>query len=171
VAQDTQTRSSQEKDLDPEVGTFIGSPIWTYDCGPTFPIPDQFSTLSAVEATTFPSVDAAITMHRREIDLQAKAEADQGAPRAEVIGPHQGISSEGDHATEAFTSQRTEILGDNSSNPAAAVLPPTISQLQRLLSIRKANSPTPQLPQESGQPSERSPLYGDFTEVIGPSVE
>ncbi|KAF9124450.1 BRCA1-associated RING domain protein 1 [Mortierella sp. 14UC] len=164
-ARGTQTRPSQDRGHDPEVGTFIGSPIWTYDCGPTFPNPDHLSSISTVEAPTFPSVDAAMTMHRKEIDLQAKAGADQGAQRAEVMGRGQGYSFDDDGVTETFTSQQTEILGDDSNNPAASVPPPTISQLQRLLSIRKANSPTPQLPQESETPSERSPFYGDIRDT------
>ncbi|KAG0277749.1 hypothetical protein BGZ95_005415 [Linnemannia exigua] len=164
---DSQTRPSQEKEHDPEVGTFIGSPIWTYDCGPTFPNSDHLSTLSDVEAQTFPSVDAAMTMHRREIDLQTKAEADQEDQPAGTRRRGQGYSLDEDRDNEALASQQTEILGNGNNNAASAALglPPTISQLQRLLSIRRANSPTPLPRQESEMPPERSPFYEDFRET------
>ncbi|KAF9912846.1 hypothetical protein EC991_008712 [Linnemannia zychae] len=164
-AQGAQAKPLQERDNDPDIGTFIGSPIWTYDCGPTFPNSDHFSDISTVEAPTFPSVDTAMTMHRKEIDLQAKSGADQETQQVEGKVRGQGYSSRDDGVTKTSTSQQTEILGDNSNNPTAAAPPPTISQLQRLLNIRKASSPTPQLRQESETPPESSSFYGDFRDT------
>ncbi|KAF9923783.1 hypothetical protein FBU30_006171 [Linnemannia zychae] len=61
-------------------------------------------------------------------------------------------------------SQQTEVLSEDSNNlPPQATqqqVPPTISQLQRLLNIRKTTSPTPLPRQESESPPDRSPYYG-----------
>ncbi|KAF8943597.1 BRCA1-associated RING domain protein 1 [Haplosporangium gracile] len=169
--QATRERSSQDRRRDLEQGTFIGSPIWTYDCGPTFPISDHFSSLSNVEAQTFPSLDTAMTMHRREREIQEKSELkqeenqEQAVPPSEAEGRGQGSSSE-DGPTEVFPSQQTEILGDENHQSAQQQQPPppTISQLQRLLSIRKGNSPTMQPLQESEMPQDRTPSYGGYQE-------
>ncbi|KAG0063765.1 BRCA1-associated RING domain protein 1 [Linnemannia elongata] len=168
--QGTQERSSQDRRRDLEQGTFIGSPIWSYDCGPTLPISDHFSSLSNAEAQTFPSVDAAMTMHRREreiqgmVDLKQEQENEQTVPPSDVNGRGQEVSSE-DVVTEVLTSQQTEILGgDNHHLAQQTQQPPTFSQLQRLLSIRKANTPTPLLHQESETPRDSTPSYGDYQE-------
>lgn len=167
--QDTQERSSQDKRRDLEQGTFIGSPIWSYDCGPTLPISDHFSSLSNVEAQTFPSIDAAMTMHRREREVQEKAELKQGQEHEQTVlssdakGRGQEASSEG--VIDVLASQQTEILGDDNHHLVQQPQPPpTISQLQRLLSIRKANSPAPLLRQEPETPRDCTPLYGDYQE-------
>ncbi|KAG0288095.1 BRCA1-associated RING domain protein 1 [Linnemannia gamsii] len=166
--QDTrETSSSQDRDRDLEQGTFIGTPIWTYDCGPTFPNIDHFSTLSNVEAQTFPSIDAAMTMHRREREIQEKTEAKQEQEQAVSSSQsdergHEFSSEDG--TAEIFTSQQTEILGDDDHHPVQPQSPPTISQLQRLLSIQKANSPAQHLLQESEISRDPTPYSGDYSE-------
>ncbi|KAF9144038.1 BRCA1-associated RING domain protein 1 [Mortierella sp. GBA39] len=170
--QDTQEWSSQDRMRDLEQGTFIGSPIWSYDCGPTLPMSDHFSSLSNVEAQTFPSVDAAMTMHRRERDIQEKAELKQEQEQEQTVLPSDAKgrgqeSSSEDGVIEVLSSQQTELLSDDNHHLAQQPQPPpTISQLQRLLSIRKANSPTPTLRQESERPQDSTPSYGDYQ---GPS--
>ncbi|KAF9105275.1 BRCA1-associated RING domain protein 1 [Mortierella sp. GBA35] len=160
-AQYSQRRSSQDNEQDTEAGTPIGSPIWTYDCGPTFPNSDRFSSLSNVEAQTFPSVDAAMTIHRREIEIQSRAEAGQESKQTEAERDQE--CSEDDTATEVFNSQQSAVHDNENHHPTPPPLPPTISQLQRLLSIRKGNSPTP-LHQESETPTQRISYPGDFSE-------
>ena len=111
-----------------------------------------------------------MTMHRREREIQEKAELKQEQEHEQTVLPSdakgrgQESSSEGG-VTEVLTSQQTELLGDDNNHLAQQPQsPPTISQLQRLLSIRKANSPTPLLRQESETPRDRTPSYGDYQE-------
>lgn len=111
-------------------------------------------------------------MHRREIEIQEKAELkqeqeqeqEQTVPPSDTKRRGQEASPE-DGVIEVLTSQQTEILDDDNHHLAQQPQqPPTISQLQRLLSIRKADSPAPPLRQESETPRDRTPSYGDYQE-------
>ncbi|KAG0250096.1 hypothetical protein BG011_008652 [Mortierella polycephala] len=103
-----------------EDGTPVGTLLWTFDCGPTFPQSMPSNTSSHLEIQTFPSLNTAMADHERE-----KAKRLKNAARS--------------------TDQSPEPPGnDPQSQQIATPRPsPTFSQLQRMLNIRREESALP----------------------------
>ncbi|KAI1295155.1 BRCA1-associated RING domain protein 1 [Mortierella claussenii] len=131
--------TSETSDRDERSDTPLGSLLWTYDCGPTFPasLPhDAFSSDSSnIELQTFPSLNAALTIHDRERERTMRAtnsmqELDQSASVIQESNVH---SRDADK-------RLMPPPPPNVSAPSPPV--PTMSQLRQLLGMPKKEPST-----------------------------
>ncbi|KAF9182793.1 hypothetical protein BGZ51_004447 [Haplosporangium sp. Z 767] len=115
-----QSSLSPHSQREEEDGTPVGTLLWTFDCGPTFPHSMPSSTSPHLEMQTFPSLDTAMADHRKERAkrLKSDAQSTDRPPKAPGNDPQ-------------------------SQQMAAPRPPPTFSQLQRMLNIRKEESVLP----------------------------
>ncbi|KAF9100889.1 BRCA1-associated RING domain protein 1 [Mortierella sp. AM989] len=144
----TQVDVSESSSQEVENGTPIGSPVWTFDCGPTFSNSLPFgSSSSYIEEQTFPSLNTAMINHDKE-RIMRQRDVKKNPP------PSQKTSIEGrHHSSDTEEVVQESNLHPNSENPSI----PTFSQLQKLLSIRRDPSAAPAKQTASGFVTPRMP--------------
>ncbi|KAI8598171.1 hypothetical protein EDD21DRAFT_195356 [Dissophora ornata] len=128
LAQTREGTPELPRGMDEVSGTPIGSIVWTYDCGPTFPNSGPLSSWSSnTEMQTFPSLNTAMASHGRDRAVRL---------RDVTLTPPRQTSEERDHGNGDENAAQKSTPEQSRATPPA----PTISQLQRLLDIRNENS-------------------------------
>ncbi|KAF8972851.1 hypothetical protein BGZ46_010015 [Entomortierella lignicola] len=146
LATQVQDDISQPNNQEEVNGTPMGSPVWTFDCGPTFSNTLLLSSSFDVEAETFPSLNTAMITHDRERIIKRRE-----LKQEENSSIHQTNANEDHHQQNPTTSSENQPV-------------PTFSQLQKLLSIHKDETVKPVYLQESVTPTQQLTFTEELTQ-------
>ncbi|KAG0344747.1 hypothetical protein BG004_004199 [Podila humilis] len=162
--------SSSEKERTRREGTPMGTVIWTYDCGPTMPSfnhADRSDTSSVAEATSMPSVDAALAVHNRELlnRAQNQKEPDQAEMASKTVVGTRSPATNTESSAAPSEQEPTQPKTSIATMPPPAIPPPTFQQLQRLFA--RENSETEDIPnsQEQEEPTQTLSIRHDLSQL------